>query len=304
MGSVASELKAEREKRKISLAQIAADTRISLRHLESLEEGRYRDLPGGMYNRAFLKAYCESLNLDQREIIRRYEAEVLPLSDKPVKSKAHIPPQSSSLRLNPLILWSFMLLISVTGLFFSRKWITSIFSPYFSRTNVRSVRFTQQPQPSTAVPTGGEHAVSTISSPPQEVSAPPAPATLLPANPSSMPLKPPETKTQAAAIPAGKESSSSPAVSTQRLRLEIVATEQCWLSIDRDGSPVVRRTLEPGQVQTLSAAEQFYLIIGNAGGINMRINGKAAKHLGKQGEVIKLLINDKTLPDFIDRTSG
>ena len=90
MGSIASDLKLERQKRNISLAQIAADTRISLHFLESLEEGRYSELPGGMYNRAFLRAYCERLNLNQQDILNRYEAEISPPMDRVLKSKVHI----------------------------------------------------------------------------------------------------------------------------------------------------------------------------------------------------------------------
>ena len=106
MGSLAADLKTEREKRNTSLAQIAADTRISLHYLESLEEGRYGDLPGGMYNRAFLRAYCESLSLNQPEIMQRYEVEVAAPMDKLPKPRVHIPQTSSSLRLNPVLIWS------------------------------------------------------------------------------------------------------------------------------------------------------------------------------------------------------
>ena len=51
MESVVSYLKSAREKQNVSLAQMAADIKISRHYLESLEEGRFKDLPGGMYNR-------------------------------------------------------------------------------------------------------------------------------------------------------------------------------------------------------------------------------------------------------------
>jgi cytoskeletal protein RodZ len=136
MESVASYLKSAREKQNISLAQMAADTKISQHYLESLEEGRYMDLPGGMYNRAFLRAYCERFNLNQQEVLNRYEAEISPPLDRLMKSKVHIPKEDRSLNLSPVLIWSFMLLISATGLFFSRKWIADVFSPYFSRKSI------------------------------------------------------------------------------------------------------------------------------------------------------------------------
>ena len=147
MGTVASELKAEREKRNIPLAHIAAETRISLRHLESLEEGRYGDMPGGMYNRAFLKAYCEILKLNVPEIMQRYENELsLLASEKPSRTRVHVPPsRRRSFSVSPILIWGLMLAISATGLYFSRNWITAIFSPYFSHTSPGHVRYESAP---------------------------------------------------------------------------------------------------------------------------------------------------------------
>ena len=94
---------------------MARDTRISLHHLESLEEGRYSELPGGMYNRAFLRSYCDYLGIDSGEGLARYEVENPPTGDKPVKVKPKIPQTSTSLKPHPLLVWSVMLLISVAG---------------------------------------------------------------------------------------------------------------------------------------------------------------------------------------------
>ena len=96
MESIALKLKTRRESLNISLAQVANDTRISLRHLESLENGSYYDLPGGMYNRAILRAYCDELGLDKDEILRCYEEEKSPREEKPVISSPH--PQSAKIK--------------------------------------------------------------------------------------------------------------------------------------------------------------------------------------------------------------
>jgi cytoskeletal protein RodZ len=288
MGSVASELKLEREKRKISLAQIAADTRISLRYLQSLEEGRYSDLPGG-----------ESLNLDQREIIRRYEAEMSPLSEKSPKAKVHIPEQSHSLRPSPIIIWTLALLISAIGLFFSRKWIAEVFSPYFAHSPAADVRYESPAQTDASRAAKPAAPAATASAQP---SVPPASTPLNSPEPSTESKASRQTPVQAAAIPAGEESGLS--TSKQSLRLDVAVTGQCWISVDRDGNPAFRKLLEPGEVQTLGAAEKFYIIVGNAGAVRLKINGKLLKPIGRPGEVIKLLIDGKSLPDLIDPTAG
>jgi cytoskeleton protein RodZ len=301
MVSIATELKSEREKRKISLAQIAAETHISLRHLESIEEGRYDLLPGGMYNRAFLKAYCESLHLDQREIIERYEEEVNTQTGKPSRHKTHqLYPESPSFKYSPLFVWSFMLLVSATGIFLSRKWIAEVFSPYFSHTPPPRVSYEPSAKPA---------------SPVIEPSAPaPLPLTDASVNPdstgkdlSSLPaasLTEAQTPGPAPAVPHEQEVPVPAGASAAPLELEFAATEPCWISVDRDGSPALRKTLAPGEVQSLSAAEKFFVILGNAGGVQMKINGKPAKKLGKSGEVIRIRINGTNLANLIDQTKG
>jgi cytoskeletal protein RodZ len=304
MGSVASDLKSERQRRNISLAQIAADTKISLHYLESLEEGRYGDLPGGMYNRAFLRAYCERLNLNQQEMLSRYEAEISPPLDKVLKSKMHLYQKSATLKPSPVIIWSLMLLISAAGLFFSRKWIAGVFSPYFSRKPavIMSQEIAKPAPPAAATKPGAQALVQATVSQVSPESGTSESAVVQPANSSgSAPLAAsvPVPKTQNAnepdlAIP------SSPSL----LRLEIGISEKCWISVDRDGSPAFRKLMDPGEIHSFNANEQFLLIVGNAGGAHLKINGKSTKPLGKSGEVVKILINEKNLQALLDQTAG
>ncbi|HSW38595.1 MAG TPA: DUF4115 domain-containing protein, partial [Acidobacteriota bacterium] len=61
---------------------------------------------------------------------------------------------------------------------------------------------------------------------------------------------------------------------------------------------------EPGQTRSFNAKERMDIIIGNAGGINMNINGKPAKPLGNPGQVLRLTITEKTLPDILLSSTG
>jgi cytoskeleton protein RodZ len=283
MQSVASELKSRREEQNIPLAQIAEDTRISLRYLESLEEGRYADLPGGIYNRAFLRAYCERLNIDQKEIIRRYEEEISPLAEKIPKSKVHIPPQSPARRPNSLLIWSAILLILAAVIFFNKKWFAAVFSPYF-HAQAPDIRFETPKQPAISPPS------STLPSNPESSAQLP-----------STPLKDPD---KTPAIPSDGNLDTTLATGKQPLQLELIGIENCWISLYRDGISALRKEIAPGEVQSFNATEKYFIIIGNAGGIRMKINGKSLKSFGHSGEVRKLLIDLKTLPDLIDPNAG
>ncbi|MCA9583014.1 MAG: helix-turn-helix domain-containing protein, partial [Myxococcales bacterium] len=61
--AIGQELRAERERNLISLAELARTTRIPLRNLELLEEGRSEELPGPVFIKGFLRAYYKALGL-------------------------------------------------------------------------------------------------------------------------------------------------------------------------------------------------------------------------------------------------
>ena len=61
------------------------------------------------------------------------------------------------------------------------------------------------------------------------------------------------------------------------------------------------RILEAGEKHIFDADNRIFLIIGNAGGIHMRINGKPAKSLGKPGEVVRVLINEQSIKDLVEK---
>ncbi len=119
------------------------------------------------------------------------------------------------------------------------------------------------------------------------------------AGPAAEPSSSMQTTAQAAITP---ESSAPPSQSA--LRLELGASEQCWISVEQDGVRSFRKLMEPGEIQQLYASEQFSIIVGNAGGVQMKINGKPAKPLGKPGEVAKILINEGNLQDYLVQTPG
>ena len=62
--TVGARLREAREKRGVSLRQIASNTRISVMSLEALERSDLSRLPGGIFTRAFIRAYAEQVGLD------------------------------------------------------------------------------------------------------------------------------------------------------------------------------------------------------------------------------------------------
>jgi cytoskeletal protein RodZ len=69
-------LRAAREEKGLSLEELAAQTRIPLRHLQSLEQGDWARLPAPTYTIGFAKSYASAVGLDRNEIADDLRAEM------------------------------------------------------------------------------------------------------------------------------------------------------------------------------------------------------------------------------------
>jgi cytoskeletal protein RodZ len=68
-------LKREREMRGVSLEEVSAATRISPRFLEAIENERWDELPGGAFNRGFIRSIARFLGLDEDGLVAEYALE-------------------------------------------------------------------------------------------------------------------------------------------------------------------------------------------------------------------------------------
>jgi cytoskeletal protein RodZ len=66
------ELRMERISRGIALSEIAAVTKISSRHLEALEQGKFRLLPGGILSKGIVRGYAGAVGLDPGDWTERF----------------------------------------------------------------------------------------------------------------------------------------------------------------------------------------------------------------------------------------
>src|SRR5437764_15118802 len=70
--SIGEKLRLQRETRGIALRDISEQTRISMRYLEAIEADDYRRLPGGIFNRSFIRAYAKFIGYDENDAIEDY----------------------------------------------------------------------------------------------------------------------------------------------------------------------------------------------------------------------------------------
>jgi cytoskeletal protein RodZ len=70
--TIGEQLRLAREERGIPLREISDETRISIRYLEAIESGDFKRLPGGIFNRSFVKAYARCIGYDEKEALEGY----------------------------------------------------------------------------------------------------------------------------------------------------------------------------------------------------------------------------------------
>jgi cytoskeleton protein RodZ len=71
-------LRLAREAKGLTLSDVSAATRISIRALVAIEQERFHKLPGGIFRRTFVRAYAEAVGLDGGDCARAYVARFEP----------------------------------------------------------------------------------------------------------------------------------------------------------------------------------------------------------------------------------
>jgi len=106
-GAFGERLKREREMRGVGLEEISAATRISTRFLAALENERWHELPGGVFNRGFIRAVARYLGLDEEAMIAEYALvthdapKVAVWADSPARARA------------PMLAWILLVIMGV-----------------------------------------------------------------------------------------------------------------------------------------------------------------------------------------------
>jgi cytoskeleton protein RodZ len=81
--SFGEQLRLAREARGISLREISEQTRISMRYLEAIEANDFKRLPGGIFNRSFIRAYAKYIGFDEKEAVEAYAREMRDQGEAP-----------------------------------------------------------------------------------------------------------------------------------------------------------------------------------------------------------------------------
>ena len=246
-------LRAQREARNVSLAEIAEVSKISLRYLEALEQDRFDVLPAPVFVRGFLREYARVVGLDPDEVVNLFlvsmprsavERRIEPASS--VKGRSSIPRRGLLLAVGASIA---LLIAAALGLWLTRRDETPARPPRAQRVAERKPPETvASPAPASAV------AVDAAPAPPAVVTAPSLPPLVAPQH--------------------GVEPAGASAAAAAPLQLLLEFQQDCWVEVRIDGGRRASELRAGGETMTLEAADAIVLTLGNATVVRAELNGK------------------------------
>jgi cytoskeleton protein RodZ len=119
--TLGEKLRQAREERGVSITEVAEQTRISPHYIELIEQDDYRTLPGGIFNKGFVKSYAKYVGVDESEALQDYSRLITAqtgtdANDDPKTYRPEVltDDRASSSRL-PTIIFAFVILGLLTG---------------------------------------------------------------------------------------------------------------------------------------------------------------------------------------------
>ncbi|MBZ5628429.1 MAG: DUF4115 domain-containing protein [Acidobacteriia bacterium] len=276
MGSFGERLQREREMRGITLEEIAEATKIGTRSLRALEEQDFDKLPGGIFNKGFVRAYSRYLGLDEEQAVADYLAALAEAQaagkvtrqepnasgggpDRNIFISEDDDSEPMRLPLGPIAVLVLIAVLLYSGWRYYRL---------HGLPNLRHVRAaSQQPSPpAKAAPLAVQPQTAPANAPAATTPQPAAHPPSLGANPVSRGAVPPAQQADGFAV-------------------RVKAKEDTWVSIVADGKPMMSGMLPLGAEKTVHAQRSLVLKTGNAAGVELFHNGKLVPTLGSGREV-------------------
>jgi len=296
-------LRVEREQRGITLDQISRSTKIGTRFLQALEQDRFDQLPGGIFNKGFIRAYARFLGLDEEQAVSDYLTATSPGDPSPAVPEAAVPVEAERERASGLPWGTFAMVLLVIALSFA-VW------GFYTREPATGVKPPVAPGSSStgsiAAPAAGAASDSQVPS----AEARTAPLEV-PNDPGSHPGPSAPSNPNDSSAPAGSEpesASTKAPVSVASLVqasfvVRIKARADAWVFITVDGKKLSEETLVPGSEKSVKAASQVVVRTGNSGALDFEFNGQKLPTQGVLGEVKTLEFGPSGLEVTVSKPS-
>ena len=274
IGTFGESLKRERELRGVTLEEISAATRIAARFLKAIENEDWDQLPGGVFNRGFVRAVSRYLGLDEENTVAEY---TLAVGDRPsVPVWTGSPPV-----VTPEQPWLAWIIVAVVVL-------ALLSGGWFGARRLVAWRAARRAAQTAAVSAASSPASTDA---PQPSADAPAPANNVTASPDA------RNATSVAPGTATDSASGSAPISpaTDLMELKIQAGKRTKVTIVADKDMVFDGTMKAGENHFFSAADHFQVTAKDAGVLHMELNGKTLAPIGPAGHAGKVTLTRDSL---------
>jgi len=271
METVGAKLKKIRQEKGLSIEEVQKKTKIHPNILKAIEEDNFINL-SPVYVKGFLKIYCKYLGIDPSQFIVEYsELERTSVDQAAGQGKSRVFSRSASVKLASdkssrlwntvikiILLMVLVFLAAAAGIFTYRKAADFI----KSKTTVSGKDILKKAEKTARVAE----------------------------KPVKKPPKTPVSPAKHAAVVTQKVKTGIP------IRLGIRAKEDCWVKLSMDGKVVFQSILKKGRSESWQAKREIGLSLGNAGGVELEVNGTLIPAVGRKGQSVKnIVINEEGL---------
>lgn len=318
-------LRREREMRGVSLDDIARSTKIGTRFLRALEEEHFEILPGGIFNKSYVRSYAHYLGIDEEEAVadymvacsqKRQEADVVEQMASAQPLRNGTAPAPSYLRAAFPIIPVLILIVVATAA--AGGWqmyrehqrsapraavnptapVTAKAAPVATANRTTDSSNLSASRVPAAGTSNANDAPATVEPVRSSRAARPQPerSVVKPAPPDNLRDSMLVPQAQAATAEAGNTLLAS-AAETNASPFEVMvrAKDRAWVSIKSDGKLMVRGVIKPPETKTIYANDQVVFWTGNAGDVEVSFNGKSIPLTGGQNDQRVLVFNARGL---------
>jgi cytoskeleton protein RodZ len=276
-------LRSEREDRGLSHEQLAQITRLRKRFLEALENEEWENLPPAVFVKGFIRSYAKALGLDEGKLLDLYKSTIPDEVAPPIPILLPKRPRNKI----PFVLASCLIVLAIAIYLFAGR-------PSSEQSTVQSEE--GLPAQIQEEPAGEENQpVVQEETPEESLKKHEETLEVPPSGVGSEEMEVPESK------PLEKESTSKPAdvdlftpseadtMGTAEWRvLTGIVHLRTWIRIYIDDEAPKEYILQPGSRPQWKAKRGFYILLGNAAGMDFEFNGKDIRDLGELGQVVSL----------------
>jgi cytoskeleton protein RodZ len=313
---VGAKLQEARERRGVSLREVADSTKISISNLQALERDDISWLPGGVFGRGFVRAYATAVGLDPEATVAEFVTQFplrsvtdgYPAAERVDENDPHdARPSEASSRIRR---WEGSTLLRVAAVAVLPAALVAYVGTTKRQPQRAAIESRADAESSVQTRRSGEpSARSAAPDLPARVNVPPnsAAAPVVPAGGDSRPVAASSAPTVDFAPdspPASAERGAKPDAGTlvgDRLVVVVSVTRPSWVIATVDGKKTVNRLLQVDEQETIEVGRDLVLTAGDAGAIVMTINGAVAKSLGQAGETVTARLNRTNFRGYLSR---